>query len=82
MNKKGEKMLSRVKNFVVRKQNQFALRMAGVKMEDGDHLLEVLGTIIIAVVILIFFRKQIFELFNSAMTSTNTKVNNLFNDVP
>lgn len=75
-------MLSRVKNFVVRKQNQFALRMAGVKMEDGDHLLEVLGTIIIAVVILIFFRKQIFELFNSAMTSTNTKVNNLFNDVP
>lgn len=75
-------MLSRVKNFVVRKQNQFALRMAGVKMEDGDHLLEVLGTIIIAVVILIFFRKQIVDLFNSAMTSTNTKVNNLFNDVP
>ena len=75
-------MLSRIKNFVVRKQNQFALRMAGVKMEDGDHLLEVLGTIIIAVVILIFFRKQIVDLFNSAMTSTNTKVNNLFNDVP
>lgn len=75
-------MLSRVKNFVVRKQNQFALRMAGVKMEDGDHLLEVLGTIIIAVVILIFFRKQIVDLFNSAMASTNTKVNNLFNDVP
>lgn len=75
-------MLSRVKNFVVRKQNQFALGMAGVKMEDGDHLLEVLGTIIIAVVILIFFRKQLVELFNSAWTSTNTKVNNLFNDVP
>lgn len=75
-------MLSRVKNFVVRKQNQFALRMAGVKMEDGDHLLEVLGTIIIAVVILIFFRKQIVDLFNSAMTSTNTKVNNLFTDAP
>lgn len=75
-------MLSRVKNFVVRKQNQFALRMAGVKMEDGDHLLEVLGTIIIAVVILIFFKKQIIDLFNSAMTSTNTKVNNLFTDAP
>ena len=59
--------------------NYVMCKAAGV--ECGDHLVEVLGTIIIAVVILIFFRSQIVNMFNSMMNETNTKVNQLFNDV-
>jgi len=65
-------------------KNRAMLRMAGCtdldKLEAGDQLLEVLGIIIIAVVILIFFRKQIIDLFKNAMTNTNTKIQGLFND--
>lgn len=46
--------MSKVKNAFVNAQTKFMCRMAGVPTEHGDHLLEVLGTIIIAVVILIF----------------------------
>ena len=35
--------------------NYIACKQCGVDVESGDHLVEVLGTIIIAVVILIFF---------------------------
>jgi len=61
-------------------KNAIEMRVAGVK-EPGDHLLEVLGVIIIAVIILIFFRGQIVNMFNSAMTNTTQEVNNLFNPV-
>lgn len=74
-------MLNKIKNIALRVQNRFALRMAGVKMEDGDHLLEVLGTIIIAVVILIFFRQQIIDIFTKAMNTTDNQVNKLFDNI-
>lgn len=70
-----------VKTAATKAQIKLATRMAGVRTEDGDHLLEVLGTIIIAVVILIFFRSQIVDLFNGAISKTTTSVNELFNNV-
>lgn len=59
--------------------NYVMCKAAGV--ECGDHLVEVLGTIIIAVVILIFFRAQITNLFNNMIQETSNKVNNLFNNI-
>lgn len=64
-----------------RAMNYIACKQCGVKMEDGDHLVEILGTIIIAVVILIFFREQITDMFNDMMNQTETKVNALFTNV-
>jgi hypothetical protein len=49
--------------------------------EEGDHLLEVLGTIIIAVVILIFFRSQMVDMFQNAMNGTSNRVNEMFDNV-
>ena len=76
-----EKTKNAVKTVATRIRTNFAMRMAGVKTEDGDHLLEVLGTIIIAVVVLIFFRSQIVNLFNDAIGKTTNEVNQLFNNV-
>lgn len=73
--------MSRVKNALVNAQTKFMCRMAGVPTEQGDHLLEVLGTIIIAVVILIFFRQQIIDLFNGAISNTTNSVSDMFNNV-
>lgn len=62
--------------------NYIACKQCGVtieaKKEDGDHLVEVLGTIIIAVVILVFFRKQIVDLFTKMMDGVSNKTNGLF----
>lgn len=73
--------MSKVKNALVNAQTKFMCRMAGVPTEQGDHLLEVLGTIIIAVVILIFFRKQIIDLFNGAISKTTNSVSDMFTNV-
>lgn len=73
--------MNKVKNAFVNAQTKFMCRMAGVPTEQGDHLLEVLGTIIIAVVILIFFRAQIIDLFNSAISNTTQSVSNMFTNV-
>ena len=73
--------MSRVKNALVNAQTKFMCRMAGVPTEQGDHLLEVLGTIIIAVVILIFFRQQIIDLFNGAISKTTNSVKDMFTNV-
>lgn len=48
------------------------------KREKGSHLLEILGAIIIAVVLLFLFKDRILEIFNTAMNSTNTEITNLF----
>ena len=37
--------MSKIKNAFVNAQTKFMCRMAGVPTEQGDHLLEVLGTI-------------------------------------
>jgi len=73
--------MSKVKNAFANAQTKFMCRMAGVPTEHGDHLLEVLGTIIIAVVILIFFRAQIIDLFNGAISNTTKSVNDMFTNV-
>lgn len=78
--------MNRMKNIALRAQNGFMMRLAGVKgikpkMEKGDHLLEVLGTIIIAVVILLLFKEQIVKLFTDALSKTTTSVNGMFGSV-
>lgn len=77
--------MRKIKEKLVNAKNRaltyIACKQCGVKMENGDHLVEILGTIIIAVVILIFFREQISEMFNNMMAQTNTKVNELFQNV-
>lgn len=72
--------MNKLKAAVARVENKLMMRMAGAT-ESGDHLLEVLGTIIIAVVILIFFREQIVNLFKGAIDNTTTSVNGLFTNV-
>lgn len=80
--------MKKLKNVKTRFENTLMLRMGGVtpeitnlKKEAGDHLLEVLGVIIIAVVILIFFREQITALFQNAVTKATTSVNKLFDNI-
>lgn len=70
-------------NAKTKMENYVMMRMAGVKpeREGGDHLVEVLGTIIIAVVILIFFKDMIKNLFDNMMAQTNQKVSDLFKNV-
>ena len=59
-------------------QTRAMYKMTGVSYEEGDHLLEILGTIIIAVVLLIFFRKELVSLFTSAIGKTSNSVNEMF----
>ena len=70
-----------MKTALLRAQNSFMMRRAGVKTEKGDHLLEVLGTIIIAVVVLTLFRGTVLNIFTSALGRTTTSVNELFGNV-
>lgn len=83
--------MNKLKAAVARVENKLMMHMAGIPeeksadvlytTESGDHLLEVLGTIIIAVVILIFFREQIVSLFRNAIGNTTNSVTNLFTNV-
>lgn len=50
----------------------------GAKTEDGGHLVEVLGTIAIAIFLLVLFRGQLQNVFNNAMSSVATKLQGLF----
>lgn len=79
--------MSKIKNTFMtalsRIETKAMLRMAGcapAKTEQGDHLLEVLGTIIIAVVILIIFKERIVNIFTSALDNTAVSVENLFSN--
>ena len=57
------------------------MRAAHVRTEDGaSSLLENLGLIILAVVLLILFREQLVNLFTSALENTTTQINNLFSN--
>lgn len=73
-------------NTIKRKLAAMKAKAAGLVMgtkdfEPGDHLLEVLGVIIIAVVLLIFFKDEISNLFENAINGTTTKTNALFNAI-
>lgn len=76
-----------IKTKLANAYTKFAMARCGVmpirdeKKEKGDHLVEVLGTVIIAVVLLILFRKQIGALFNNALNQTSNKTTNLFTDL-
>lgn len=76
-----KKISEKIRNVKNRALNYIACKQCGVKMEAGDHLVEILGTIIIAVVILIFFREQITAMFENLMNQTNSKVTELFQNV-
>ena len=73
--------LSNMKTAMNKAQISFMLRTAGVSTakEEGSHLLEVLGTIIIAIVILVIFKDNIVNIFTNAMGKTTTQLDNLFN---
>ena len=73
-----------MKNLITRAQTAFMMYRVGVKperTEKGDHLLEVLGTIIIAVVILILFKGVIVNIFTNALNKTSGSVDGLFGNV-
>lgn len=56
-----------------------AEKQCGVcKKEEGSHLVEVLGVIIIAVVLLVLFREEIVDLFKKMLGDTTTEVEGLF----
>ena len=76
-----KKFLSNMKTVINKAQISLMMKTAGVSTakEEGSHLLEVLGTIIIAIVILVIFKGQIVNIFNNAMEQTSTQVSNLFN---
>lgn len=70
--------VSNVKTAALKVRNNYAMKLAGVKTEDGDHLVEVLGTIVIAVAILLLFQGQLKNMFNQLTNRTVEEVNNLF----
>lgn len=73
--------MKKLKNFAAKLQTKAMMAVAGAtQKEKGDHLLEVLGTIIIAVVVLILFKGAIVNIFTSALNETTTSVNNLFSN--
>ena len=68
-----------MRNFITKLENKAMLRAAHVRTEDGaSSLLENLGLIILAVVLLILFRDQLTSLFTSALENTTNQINNLF----
>lgn len=75
--------MKKVKSFLMGVQNRFMMRVAGVRneVERGDHLLEVLGTIIIAVVILVMFREKLTNLFSDALNKTTNQVTEMFGNM-
>lgn len=76
--------MNRIKTALAKGYTNFAMRQCGVKpltdkRERGDHLVEVLGTIIVAVVLLFLFRNQLKNIFTGALNSTSDATNQLFN---
>lgn len=76
--------MNRIKTALAKGYTNFAMRQCGVKpltdkRERGDHLVEVLGTIIVAVVLLFLFRNQLKNIFIGALSSTSDAANQLFN---
>lgn len=76
--------MNRIKTALAKGYTNFAMRQCGVKpltdkRERGDHLVEVLGTIIVAVVLLFLFRNQLKNIFTGTLSSTSDATNQLFN---
>lgn len=75
--------MNKIKSIFKKAETKVMMTIAGAidKTEKGDHLLEVLGTIIIAVVILVLFKSAILNIFTSALNNTTSSVSNLFSNV-
>lgn len=73
-----KKFTNKMRDGIIRVQNAIGMRMAGCEMESGDHLIEVLGTIIIAAFLLFLFRGKISEIFNNALGKTANNLNSMF----
>lgn len=67
-----------MKNLIMRTKNVIMLKAAGCKTESGDHLIEVLGTIIIAAFLLFLFRAKISDIFSNVLNKTSENLINLF----
>jgi len=50
------------------------------KKENGDHLIEILGVILIAIIILFIFRDQIQAIFKKLLTTISAQIDALFNN--
>ena len=50
------------------------------RKESGDHLVEILGTILIAVVVLLFFKDEILKIFEKVFDSVATSIESLFSN--
>lgn len=73
--------MSKMKNAIIGLKNRTMLRLAGIKpeKESGMELIEVLGLIAVAVVIIFLFKDYLIEIFNSFMKKENTELDKLFN---
>ena len=56
------------------------IKSAFAKTERGDHLVEVLGTILVALVLLAIFREQLIEAINDVMDNLSDRFGELFGD--
>lgn len=65
---------------LVQLRNEASMALAGAvsKKENGDHLLEVLGIIIIALVILVLFRNVMVPKFADAVNHTGNTMDALW----
>ena len=75
--------MNTIKNFVTKAQTKVMMLGAGVKTEEpktekGDHLIEVLGVIIISVALLALFKERITSIFNNSLNSTSNSMGDLF----
>lgn len=75
--------MHRVMNFCDKAYFAAMTKLAAHKaeMENGDHLIEVLGTIIIAIVLLVLFRSQVTALFKQILQQTTNRAGELFQNV-
>lgn len=76
-------MINFLRDKAVRLQNKFVLMSVGCpsekKMERGDQIVEILGIIIVAVVILFLFRDKVKSIFETLLTTVQNNLNTLFN---
>ena len=75
--------MNTIKNFVTKAQTKVMMLGAGVKTEEpktekGDHLIEVLGVIIISVALLALFKDKITNIFKDSLNNTSNSMGDLF----
>ena len=51
---------------------------AGTKKESGDHLIQILGTILIAIILLVLFRDKLQALFSDFLQKITEAMEGLF----